>query len=79
MRLFAFFLLFSTAVFAEHDEPWSRIVLAGGQHVMLGFAPSTLSEADTLNIFIEGDGKPGVALELAQKVGGNTVYIARPC
>jgi pimeloyl-ACP methyl ester carboxylesterase len=46
---------------------------------MLGFAPSTLSEADTLNIFIEGDGKPGVALELAQKVGGNTVYIARPC
>lgn len=80
MRLFAFlFLLISTSVFAEANQSWSRVILAGGQHVMMGFAPPELSETDTLNIFIEGDGSPGVALEMAQEVGGNSVYIARPC
>jgi hypothetical protein len=80
MRLFAIlFFLITTSTFADTEQRWSRIVLAGGQHLMMGFAPPQLSEADTLNIFIEGDGRPGVALTMAQEVGGNSVYIARPC
>lgn len=80
MKLFILLLalLFSPAVVAE-QIPWSRIVLSGGTHTLMGFAPPELRRTDVLNIFIEGDGMPGVALELAQSVGGNSVYIARPC
>lgn len=77
-----FILLFVTLVFpvqAEDEIPWSRIYLTGGSHTIMGFAPPELQRADTLNIFIEGDGKPGVALRLAQNIGGNSVYLGRPC
>lgn len=77
-----FILLFVTLVFpvqAEDEIPWSRIYLTGGLHTIMGFAPPELQRADTLNIFIEGDGKPGVALRLAQNIGGNSVYLGRPC
>jgi len=80
MKLFMF--LFFAVVFSAHardDIPWSRIVLAGGSHTIMGFAPPELKHADTLNVFIEGDGKPGVALDLAQDIGGNSVYLGRPC
>lgn len=80
MKLFILLLalFFSPAAIAEHIL-WSRIVLSGGVHTLMGFAPPELRRTDVLNIFIEGDGKPGVALDLAQSVGGNSVYIARPC
>jgi pimeloyl-ACP methyl ester carboxylesterase len=71
--------LFMSSALADSRQPWSRVVLSGGSHLMMGFTPPELSEADTLNIFIEGDGTPGVALDLAQQIGGNTVYLARPC
>lgn len=77
-----FILLFVTLVLpvqAEDEIPWSRIYLTGGSHTIMGFAPPELQRADTLNIFIEGDGKPGVALRLAQNIGGNSVYLGRPC
>lgn len=77
-----FILLFVTLVFpvqAEDEIPWNRIYLTGGSHTIMGFAPPELQRADTLNIFIEGDGKPGVALRLAQNIGGNSVYLGRPC
>lgn len=63
----------------QADNAWSRIILPGGTYTMMGFAPPELKAADTLNIFIEGDGRPGVALELAKSIGGNSVYLARPC
>ena len=80
MRLFLllFALVFPSAQ-ADDFLPWSRIVLSSGGNTMMGFAPPELSRADVLNIFIEGDGMPGVALKLAQDIGGNSVYIGRPC
>lgn len=77
-----FMIMFVAIVFpaeAENDIPWSRIYLSGGSHTIMGFAPPELRRADTLNIFIEGDGKPGIALKLAQDIGGNSVYLGRPC
>ncbi|MCX4187292.1 alpha/beta hydrolase [Methylophaga sp. OBS4] len=59
--------------------PWSRIILSGGKHLMMGVAPAELRQADTLNIFIEADGKPVIAFELATDIGGNSVYIGWPC
>lgn len=77
------FLLLMSLVFpsvqADDFIPWSRVVLSGGVHTMMGFAPPELRRADVLNIFIEGDGRPGVALKLAQEIGANSVYIGRPC
>lgn len=80
MKLFILlFGLFVSTAHADEQLPWSRIVLSGGTYTMLGFAPPELRSTDVLNIFIEGDGMPGVALELAQDIGGNSVYIGRPC
>ena len=76
------FILLLTVVFSAQAEgivPWNRIVLAGGSHLMTGFVPPQLKAADTLNIFIEAAGNPGVVPKLAQDIGGNSVYIARPC
>jgi hypothetical protein len=72
-------ILVFPSVHADDFIPWSRVVLSGGVHTMMGFAPPELRRADVLNIFIEGDGMPGVALKLAQDIGGNSVYIGRPC
>lgn len=78
-----FMLLYAAFIFSvQADEdavPWSRIYLSGGSHFIMGFAPPGLRRADTLNIFIEGDGKPGIALKLAHDIGGNSVYLGRPC
>lgn len=77
-----FIIMFVALVFpaqAEDNTPWTRIYLSGGVHTILGFAPPELRRTDTLNIFIEGDGKPGIALKLAQGIGGNSVYLGRPC
>lgn len=80
MKLFIlFFTLIFPAVHADEQVPWSRVVLSGGTYTMMGFAPPELRSTDVLNIFIEGDGMPGVALKLAQDIGGNSVYIGRPC
>ncbi len=80
MRLFMFLMaLMFPSLHAAETIPWSRVVLAGGAHSMLGLAPPELRRADVLNVFIEGDGRPGVALELAQSISGNSVYIGRPC
>lgn len=80
MRLFLLLLALAfSRAYADDFTPWSRIVLSSGGNTMMGFAPPELSRADVLNIFIEGDGMPGVALRLAQDIGGNSVYIGRPC
>lgn len=80
MKLLVLILsLFSLTVQADATVPWSRMVLAGGSYLLMGFAPPELKQTDTLNIFIEGDGKPGIALDLAQSIGGNSVYLSRPC
>ena len=79
MRLFIFLFAVVFSAHADDTIPWSSFVLSGGTHTMMGFAPPELRRADVLNIFIEGDGMPGVALELAQHIGGNSVYIGRPC
>ena len=78
-RLLMLFMLLSSTVQANGIATWDRVILSGGLHIMMGFAPPELKEADILNIFIEGDGQPGIALKMAQDVGGDTVYIARPC
>lgn len=77
--LFLLFVLAASAVQANDNSPWSRIILAGSPYLLVGFVPPDLKQADTLNIFIEGDGKPGIALSLAEKIGGNSVYLGRPC
>ncbi|MDO8828267.1 alpha/beta hydrolase [Methylophaga sp.] len=79
MKKFMLLFFISFAVHANDSTSWNRIILSGGSHVMIGFVPPDLLQADTLNIFIEGDGEPGVALKLAQESGGNSVYIGRPC
>lgn len=79
MKLFVLLFLFVSSVMAQPDKFWNRVVLSGGQHLMMGFVPPELERADVLNIFIEGDGKPGIALDMAIGLGGNSVYIARPC
>lgn len=80
MKLFMVLLLFVSSVHAQPEPmPWKRMMFTGGNHIIMGFAPPDLQYADTLNIFIEGDGMPGTALALAQSTGGNSVYLARPC
>jgi pimeloyl-ACP methyl ester carboxylesterase len=79
MKLFAVLVfLFSSVVYAE-GATWQRVILKGGSLPVVAFFPSTLTETDTLNVFIEGDGRPGIALDMAQKVEKNSIYIARPC
>jgi hypothetical protein len=80
MKLFFVLIaLFLPVAHADEQTLWNRVVLSGGSYTMMGFTPPELRRADVLNIFIEGDGRPGVALALAQDIGGNSVYIARPC
>lgn len=79
MKLLIMLLLFVSPVEAQESAPWKRMLFTGGNHMIMGFAPETLQFTDTLNIFIEGDGKPGIALDLARSTGGNSVYLARPC
>lgn len=80
MKLFMLILaLYFPVSWAGEPASWSRIVLSGGSHAIMGFVPPELRRADVLNIFIEGDGMPGVALELARDIGGNSVYLGRPC
>lgn len=79
MKFFAVLaFLFSSVAYAE-STTWQRVILKGGSLPVVAFFPSTLSEADTLNVFIEGDGQPGIALDMAQKIEKNSIYIARPC
>ncbi|MEX1200619.1 MAG: alpha/beta hydrolase [Methylophaga sp.] len=79
MKLLIMLLLFVSPVEAQESAPWKRMLFTGGNHMVMGFAPATLHFTDTLNIFIEGDGKPGIALDLVRSTGGNSVYLARPC
>lgn len=79
MKLFVLLMIFVSPIQADETVPWQRMLFTGGNHIIMGFAPTTLHKSETLNIFIEGDGKPGVALELARSTGGNSVYLARPC
>ncbi|WP_297807851.1 alpha/beta hydrolase [uncultured Methylophaga sp.] len=67
------------SVQADDFVPWNRLILTGGPHIVMGFAPPELRRTDVLNIFIEGDGMPGVALQMAKDIGGNSVYLGRPC
>jgi pimeloyl-ACP methyl ester carboxylesterase len=79
MKLFAVcFFFFSSAIYAENIT-WQRIILKGGSLPVVVFYPSSLVHTETLNVFIEGDGSPGIALDMAQKIQKNSVYIARPC
>jgi hypothetical protein len=79
MKLLAVVLfLFSSFSYAE-NAAWQRVILKGGSLPVVAFFPSNLTEANTLNVFIEGDGRPGIALDMAQNTGGNSIYIARPC
>lgn len=75
------FILLLALVFpnAHADEPisWSRVVLCGGTYTMMGFAPPELRRADVLNIFIEGDGMPGVALAMADVLALKVPEISR--
>lgn len=79
MKMFILMYVLSFAVHANDVKSWNRMILSGGAHMMMGFYPPELEQADILNIFIEGDGAPGVALLLAQETGGDSVYIGRPC
>lgn len=79
MKLFIVLLLFVSPAQAQEPAPWKRMLFTGGNHMIMGFAPPTLHFTDTLNVFIEGDGKPGIALDLARSTGGHSVYLARPC
>ncbi len=72
-------LLSAKTVFSDTSVSWNRIILSGGAYTLMGLAPPELRAVHTLNIFLEGDGTPGTALELAEFIGGNSVYIARPC
>jgi len=79
MKMFMLLFVMSFTVQANDISSWNRLILSGGSHIMIGFVPPDLKQAEVLNIFIEGDGEPGVALRLAQETGGNSVYIGRPC
>ncbi len=77
------------------DAGWQRRVLDGGAFSLVAFVPPLLQQADTLTIYIEGDGmawisrsqpsfdptpRDPVALQLALRDGGGrAVYLARPC
>jgi hypothetical protein len=76
MKIFMFLFVIPFAVQANDISSWNRLILSGGSHIMIGFVPPDLKQAEILNIFIEGDGEPGVALRLAQETGGDSVYRA---
>ena len=77
------------------DAGWQRLRLDGGPFVLTAFVPATLSRADSLTLYIEGDGLAWVdaatpsfdptpldplALRLAfNQPSGAAVYLARPC
>lgn len=79
MKTFLLLMLLTFSVQASDTLSWNKRVITTGSHIMIAFSPPELTQANILNIFIEGDGEPGVALKLAQDTGGNSVYIARPC
>lgn len=79
MKMLIVIFLYFYSAHALAAVSWNRIILSNGPYILMGFAPENLKRADTLNVFIEGDGKPGVALDLAENIGGNSVYIGRPC
>lgn len=78
-----------------YDAGWRREVLDGGMFALAVFTPPALQQADTLTVYIEGDGfawvdsrtpsfdptpRDPVALRLAMlHPGGHAVYLARPC
>ena len=77
------------------DAGWRPLRLDGGPFVLSAFAPAQLSQADTLTLYIEGDGLAWIdavtpsfdptpldplALRLAlRQPSGPAVYLARPC
>lgn len=77
------------------DAGWHRLNLDAGTFVLAGFVPPDLRQADTLSIYIEGDGLAWIdsatpsfdptpldplALRLALRdPAGAAVYLARPC
>ena len=77
------------------DAGWQRLDLEAGDFVLAAFVPPQLARADTLTVYIEGDGAAWVdagtpsfdptpndplALRLAlQDPGEQAVYLARPC
>jgi pimeloyl-ACP methyl ester carboxylesterase len=79
MKALFILVLYLYSVSSYAGISWNRVILSNGPFLLMGFVPDELQQTDTLNIFIEGDGKPGIALDLAKQIGGNSVYIARPC
>ena len=77
------------------DVGWQRFTLDAGVFALAAFIPANLIHADTLTIYIEGDGRAWInstwasfdptprdplALRLALRdPSGNAVYLARPC
>ena len=77
------------------DAGWQRVTLNAGMFSMAAFLPANNSHADTLTIYIEGDGLAWInsstpsfdptpidplALRLAMlDTTGGAVYLARPC
>lgn len=77
------------------EAGWTRSNLEAGYFMLAAFAPAMLARADTLTVYIEGDGLAWVdshmpsfdptprnplALRLAiRDPGGQAVYLARPC
>lgn len=77
------------------EAGWQRAVLEAGTFSLVTFVPPALQEADTLTVYIEGDGmawisrsqpsfdptpRDPVALQLALRdQSGRAVYLARPC
>ena len=77
------------------DAGWQRDMLDTGEFVLATFIPPTLTQADSLTVYIEGDGmawvdahtpsfdptpSDPVALQLALlDTSGHAVYLARPC
>lgn len=85
----------AASTLAATEAGWQRSSLDAGVFVLTAFVPPRLRQADTLTIYIEGDGlawinastpsldptplKP-MALYLALRdPSGNAVYLARPC
>lgn len=73
MKTFLLLMLLTFSVQASDTLSWNKRVITTCSHIMIAFSPPELTQANILNIFIEGDGEPGVALKLAQDTGGNSV------
>ena len=74
---------------------WEKLRIPAGQFVLTAYAPKTLTQTDTLTVYIEGDGfawlsgsqaspdptpRNPLGLELAlRQPHGAAVYLARPC